>query len=490
MVKGSSSIRGGATACEGWSDEHSSSKKIFSVSADAAYCLPCYLFQGKNIHQGGGNTFLTKGFRNWHRKDSFATHIGPPNSIHNQSKRKCEDLIREEQSIEAAFYKLDEKSKNEYRVRLNASIGMVRFLLNQGLALCGHDESESSLNKGNFIEALSWLADRYDDIKPYVLEKTPKNNKMISHDIQKDIVTACKIETIKAIINDLDGDFFTLLVDESRDVSRKEQMAICLRYVDKRGFVIEAFIELVHVKDTSALSLKKTIVDVLAHHSLTLAYVRGKCYDGESNIQDSLVENASTSEEKASASGFLRSCQTFETVFLLHLMTDVLGITNDLNVSLQKKEQNIANTIILLQELNDRFNKVTSDLLNGVAFLNPIDTFSSFDIQKILVMAKLFFNLGGLGELSRKLVETKKHLTYPLVFLLVKFALLLPVATASVERAFSAMKYIKNDLRNRMDDEFLDGCIVPYVEKRVFKNISNECIIETFQGMKRRRMHL
>ncbi|KAM3235481.1 hypothetical protein P3L10_015518 [Capsicum annuum] len=241
------------------------------------------------------------------------------------------------------------------------------------------------------------------------------------------------------------------------------------------------------------------------------------------DVLDSLVENVSTKEEKASASGFLRSCQTFETIFLLHLITDVLGITNDLNVSLQKKEQNIANAMILLQELNDCFNEVTSDLLNGVTCLNPIDTFSSFDIKKILVMAKLypddfdefnmrvlknqlvnyiidvrdidkrFSNLDRLGELSRKSVETKKHLSYPLVFLLVKFALLLPISTASIERAFSTIKYIKNDLRNRMDDEFLDGCIVFYAEKRVFKNIkniSNECIIETFQGMKRRRMRL
>ncbi|XP_049361986.1 uncharacterized protein LOC125826673 [Solanum verrucosum] len=173
-----------------------------------------------------------------------------------------------------------------------------------------------------------------------------------------------------------------------------------------------------------------------------------------------------------------------------------------------------------LQELNDRFNEVTSDLLNGVSCLNPIDSFSSFDIRKIMRMAELypddfdgsnmralenqlvnyiidvrdiderFSNLGGLGELSRKLVETKKHLTYSLVFLLVKFALLLPVATATVERAFSAMKIIKNDLRNRMDDEFLDGCIVPYVEKKVFKDVSNECIMKTFQEMKCRRVQL
>lgn len=88
---------------------------------------------------------------------------------------------------------------------------------------------------------------------------------MISHDIKKDIVTACKIETIKAIIKDLDGDYFALLIDESTDVSHKEQMTICLRYVDKKGFVIEAFIGLVHFKDSNVLSLKKAIVNVPVH---------------------------------------------------------------------------------------------------------------------------------------------------------------------------------------------------------------------------------
>ncbi|XP_049372494.1 uncharacterized protein LOC125837405 [Solanum verrucosum] len=277
---------------------------------------------------------------------------------------------------------------HEYRVRLNTSIDVVRLLLNQGFAFRGHDESESSLNKGNFLEVLSWYAARCDAIKPFELEKAPNNNKMTSHDIQKDIVTACKIETVKAIIEDINSDYFALLVDESRDLSRKEQMTICLRYVDKRGFVMEAFIGLVHIKDTSALSLKEAIVDLLAHHSLTLSNVREQCYDGTSNMQgrglnqelglvkagdtrwgshyksfgnfisrfdsivdvlDPLVVNASTLEERASASGFLRSCQTFETIFLLHLMTDLLGITNDLNVSLQKKEQDIANATILVK---------------------------------------------------------------------------------------------------------------------------------------------
>ncbi|XP_070009550.1 uncharacterized protein [Nicotiana sylvestris] len=79
---------------------------------------------------------------------------------------------------------------------------------------------------------------------------------------------------------------------------------------------------------------------------------------------------------------------------------------------------------------------------------------------------EMFSYLNGLSDLSKILVKTKKHSVYPLVFLLVKLALLLPVATATIERAFSAMKFIKNDLRNRMDDDFLGGCIVPYVERK------------------------
>lgn len=48
---------------------------------------------------------------------------------------------------------------------------------------------------------------------------------------------------------------------------------------------MERLIDIVHVRDTSALSLKKAIVNVLAQHSLSLSYVRGQCNDGESNMQ-------------------------------------------------------------------------------------------------------------------------------------------------------------------------------------------------------------
>ncbi|XP_068341596.1 uncharacterized protein [Pyrus communis] len=111
--------------------------------------------------------------------------------------------------------------------------------------------------------------------------------------------------------------------------------------------------------------------------------------------------------------------------------------------------------------------------------LSPDDSFLAFDIEKLVRLAQFypkdfsdmeltlledelknyifdmrlhneFSALKGINSLAQKLVETKRDRQYPLVYLLVKLALILPVATASVEKAFSVMKIVKNPHRNRM----------------------------------------
>ncbi|XP_059286849.1 uncharacterized protein LOC132040235 isoform X2 [Lycium ferocissimum] len=147
--------------------------------------------------------------------------------------------MRQQQSIHAAFDKQLNQDKHGYEIRLAASIRVVGLLVKQGLAFRGHDESKASLNRGDFLEIFSFYAQECDKIRSFVLGKAPQNDQMTCPMIQKEIVLACKIETIKGLIEELNGDYFSLLVDESFDVSRKEQMAVVLRYVDRRGFVME-----------------------------------------------------------------------------------------------------------------------------------------------------------------------------------------------------------------------------------------------------------
>ena len=71
-----------------------------------------------------------------------------------------------------------------------------------------------------------------------------------------------------------------------------------------------------------------------------------------------------------------------------------------------------------------------------------------------------------------------------------KLVLTIPVATATVKRSFSAIKYIKNELCNRIGDQWMNDCLVVYIEKDVVCSINNEIIMQRFQNMKTCRSQL
>ncbi|KAH1227706.1 Zinc finger MYM-type protein 1 [Glycine max] len=235
--------------------------------------------------QSGGDTFVIEGFTNWNKKERLSSHVGGPNSAHNIAWRKCQDLMNQNQHIEVVISKQSKQVRDLYRRRLTASIDCIRFLLKQGFAFRGHDESTNSANQGNFLELLRFLVEHNESINHVVLENAPENHQLIVPKIQKDIVNAAALETTNAIIIDLGDELFAIIVDEARDISNKEQMAIVLRYVNKKGSIVERFFGMVHVKDTTALSLKMAIDELFCKHGLSISRIRGQGYDGASNMQ-------------------------------------------------------------------------------------------------------------------------------------------------------------------------------------------------------------
>ncbi|KAG5570293.1 hypothetical protein H5410_060059 [Solanum commersonii] len=103
-----------------------------------------------------------------------------------------------------------------------------------------------------------------------------------------------------------------------------------------------------------------------------------------------------------------------------------------------------------LQELNKCFNVVSSDLLLGMTSLNPVSSFGGFDKTRIMRLTEYYMNEFDSNKLRDLSCQIDNFI----------LTLILRVATVSVERAFSSMKYIKNELRNNIDDEFLNGCVV------------------------------
>nr|KAJ0221816.1 hypothetical protein LSAT_V11C200061230 [Lactuca sativa] len=355
----------------------------YSINQNDAYCLCCYLFKPYVGAQGGGETFVGMGFQNWAHKEKLTSHIGGFNSVHNQAWAKCKDLLNNKQCVDVAFAKHSTQSAIDYDIRLDASIGCISFLLRQGFAFRGHDESETSNNRGNFIELLQFLADHNQSIKVVTFNNAPSNMKLTSLDIQKDIVHAAAIETTKIIINDI------------------EQMSVVLRYVDMEGRVIECFLGIEHVPNTTAITLKETLDNLFSRHGLSISSLRGQGYDGPlqltlvamaknnskivslfvlltnvvnvvggsckrldrlreqqaSKVIDALgldvleiiAEDGATPEQKCEADMLINSLETFDFIFSLHFMKKLLGITNELSQALQRKHQDIVNAMNLVR---------------------------------------------------------------------------------------------------------------------------------------------
>ena len=164
-------------------------------------------------------------------------------------------------------------------------------------------------------------------------------------------------------------------------------------------------------------------------------------------------------------------------------------------------------------EAEEQAPPTSSELLVCFSCLDPRNSFSKFDVEKIAQLTEMYeedfsdVDRSNIREqlqtfilhtrrveqfkachdfrsLAIQMVKSERDITFLLVYRLIKLALLLPVATATVERAFSAMNIIKTDLRNRMSDEWLNDLILCYIENEIFRGLDGDEIRKTFQAIK------
>ena len=150
-----------------------------------------------------------------------------------------------------------------------------------------------------------------------------------------------------------------------------------------------------------------------------------------------------------------------------------------------------------------------------MASFDPKDAFAAFNLESLVKLAEFypddfdamqlvalrhqlsiyidnvraderFSGLNDIGDLAKLLVDTNKHVSFSFVHQLLKRVLILPVATASVERCLSAMNIVKNVLRNKMGEQFMSDCLICFVEKDLFSTITKDDVIDRFKKVKNR----
>jgi len=81
-----------------------------------------------------------------------------------------------------------------------------------------------------------------------------------------------------------DSKYYSVMVDETPDISQKEQISICVRRVNEKFEVEELFLGFYYTDDTKSATLFKCLLDVLCRFGFPINYCRGQCYDGAANM--------------------------------------------------------------------------------------------------------------------------------------------------------------------------------------------------------------
>jgi len=117
------------------------------------------------------------------------------------------------------------------------------YITRQNISLRGHDESCSSMNKGNFLELLQLLA-KYHPILQNHLNKIGNKKKnrltLLSQDSQnrllKILANIIRLFILKQVKK---SGLFSVIIDTTTDIAKLEQFCLIIRYVDKYNIVQE-----------------------------------------------------------------------------------------------------------------------------------------------------------------------------------------------------------------------------------------------------------
>ncbi|XP_062147873.1 uncharacterized protein LOC133856850 [Alnus glutinosa] len=429
------------------------------IKADAAFCLPCFLFNKPSGHPAQ-RVFTIDGFKSLKKvregkNCAFLNHIGKyPNSFHRIAERSYEDLKNQSQHIQNVFENFTSEQIANNRLQLKASIDVVRVLAFQGVAFRGRDESVDSTNRGNFLEILNLMVS-YNEQIAEVIAKAPKNAFYTSPMIQKEILHIFSTKVKEAIRKEIGNAKFCIMVDEARDESMKEQMAIVLRFVDKDGFVRE-------------LAASKEVIPV--HQFFT----------NLSSIVNIVCASCNRFEE-------LRISQTAEIAYLIEINEIESGMR--LNQIIILKIINVGTTSSQRAEADSVYQLVNKFYPQDFTDLEKEQLEIELNHYKHNVVQHSSFQaLSNISKFCQWLVSTGKSAIYELVFRVIVLVLTLSVSTPTTEQAFSAMNIVKTRLRNKIEDEFLMDSLMVYIEREVATTISIDSIIDDFRDSKKRQV--
>lgn len=253
----------------------------YSVSRDAVFCAPCVLFGSRDSKE---KTFVLESPQSdWANIGRDVKRHTQQTSNHHKNVQSAEEFIRiregEKPDICMSMSQAYNDTVAKNRCILECIIDALIVCGKQNIAIRGHGKDD-----GNF-QALLQMRAKDNELLADHLKHCDPRAKYTSPEIQNELVDIIGSQIREPLIQDCNNaPFFAFIADEATDCSTREQVSICVRYLDRSGDVQEQFLEFVEAKRTTGEALAQLFLSSLEDLGINIEKMRAQGYDGAANM--------------------------------------------------------------------------------------------------------------------------------------------------------------------------------------------------------------
>lgn len=181
----------------------------------------------------------------------------------------------------------NKERQNRYEV-LPILLDVTNTLARLHLPFRGHDDTESSSNKGVFLEVVHLISMWNDDLAIHLTQANAKRKSYPSYTSptsQNEMIHCSAQYVQEKIIKEVKASkYFAVCLDTTPDSSNEDQLSIIIRYVDSNGHINEDLLDFIHARDMTLGGLFESLKSVLDKFQLKMVNIRGQGYDGCSTM--------------------------------------------------------------------------------------------------------------------------------------------------------------------------------------------------------------
>ncbi|XP_071708980.1 uncharacterized protein [Rutidosis leptorrhynchoides] len=325
---------------------------------DSAYCFLCYLFNDKPNVRHGYDAFTVTGFGNWKKVNdgnncAFLRHIR--SSQHRYAVASSEDkegVIRE-------------RFLNLVHVYDTCSLTLKTNLWNQLL----HYQFDTQKIRGQGYDGASNMRGEWNGLQALIANDCPYAYYVhcFAHRLQLALVASSKeVIPVHKFLTKLTSIINVVCASSKRHDELQKSKADEIKCLLELG-------EIKYGKGKNQVGTMRRASDTRwgSHFKAVCSLI--DMYDATFTVLRSIIKYG-CSPQRGDADATYDYMKSFEFVLILHLIKEIMGMTDTLSQALQKKSQDIGNAIELFSATKENLNNFRNSGWNY--FLEQVITFS------------------------------------------------------------------------------------------------------------------